>query len=61
MALREYEYGGLTYQFDDQDVPEGAVEVKQIVPQNKAYTPANKGVEDVSSKPRGGRQRKPAN
>lgn len=58
MALKIYEYGGLTYQFDDQNVPAGAIEVKQAVPQNKAVTPVNKGVEDVGSKPRGGRQRK---
>lgn len=61
MALKTYSWRDSTYQFDDQDVPAGAVEVKREVPQNKQAEPANKGVEDVSSKPRGGRQRKPAN
>lgn len=28
MALKIYELNGLTFQFDDQDVPAGAVEVK---------------------------------
>ena len=30
MALKVYSYNGSTYQFDDQDVPAGAVEVKPI-------------------------------
>lgn len=28
MALKIYELNGLTFQFDDEDVPDGAVEVK---------------------------------
>ena len=42
MALKEYEYRGSTYQFDDADVPDGAVLVKQVEPKNKQGKPANK-------------------
>lgn len=39
MALKEYEYEGKTYLFEDQDVPKGATEVKQkLAPANKART-----------------------
>lgn len=30
MALKVYSYNGSTYQFDDRDVPSGAVEVKRV-------------------------------
>lgn len=60
MALKIYELRGLTFQFDDQDVPAGAVEVravdviqgeivpevKAVKPDNKAVTPENKAVSD---------------
>lgn len=42
MALKEYEYNGSTYQFDESNVPAGAVLVKQVEPKNKQVTPANK-------------------
>lgn len=47
MALAEYQLGDRTYQFDDGDVPEGAVLVvkpveKSVTPPNKARKPANK-------------------
>lgn len=52
MALRIYAFNGSTYQFDDQDVPAGAVEVRPHdvirgelvpeVPEEKATTPKNK-------------------
>ena len=41
---------GRTYQFDDKDVPPGAVPVEQkpkekkVTPKNKAVTPKNKAV-----------------
>jgi hypothetical protein len=41
MALKNYEYNGSTYQFDDSDVPDGAVEVKAEKPSNKSVAPAN--------------------
>lgn len=40
MALKEYKYQGSTYQFDDSDVPDGAVLVKQATPRNKQAKPA---------------------
>lgn len=49
MALREYELNGATYQFDDSNVPPGAVLVVRTknapAPQNKARTaaPAKRG------------------
>jgi hypothetical protein len=49
MALRNYEHNGATWQFDDSDVPDGAVEVKAAVPANKAVTPEDKAPE--SSEP----------
>lgn len=45
MALKEYEYNGGTYQFDEDSVPKGAkpVEVKAVKPRNKqAPAPVNK-------------------
>lgn len=63
MALKIYELNGLTFQFDDQDVPAGAVEVKPVdvivgevvaddqdVPAEleKAVTPANKAVTPIN-------------
>jgi len=51
MALKNYEYNGGTYQFDDSDVPDGAVEVKAAAPSNKSVKPENKAVEDGRSKP----------
>ena len=61
MALKIYELNGLTFQFDDQDVPAGAVEVKaadvivgevvddvpeiEPVTEVKADVPENKAVE----------------
>jgi hypothetical protein len=51
MALKNYEYNGSTYQFDDSDVPDGAVEVKAERPSNKSVAPANKAVTDGDSKP----------
>lgn len=51
MALREYLLDGRTYQFDDSDVPAGAVRVPEHVdtstpadaaPKTKARKPANK-------------------
>lgn len=41
MVLKIYAYRGSTYQFDDSDVPEGAVEVK-VEPPVKTRKPANK-------------------
>lgn len=51
MALKNYEYNGGTYQFDDSDAPVGAVEVKAVKPQNKSVTPADKAVDDGRAKP----------
>jgi hypothetical protein len=51
MALKIYEYNGGTYQFDDSDVPDGAVEVKASTPQNKSVKPENKAADDGRSKP----------
>lgn len=51
MALKNYEYGGATFQFDDADVPDGAVEVKAAAPANKSVKPENKAVDDGRSKP----------
>lgn len=51
MALKNYEYNGGTYQFDDSDVPDGAVEVKAASPANKSVKPENKAVDDGRSKP----------
>ncbi|SEE82603.1 hypothetical protein SAMN04489740_2689 [Arthrobacter alpinus] len=55
MALKIYELNGLTFQFDDQDVPDGALEViaatvvdvPEIEPaaEAKADVPENKAVE----------------
>jgi hypothetical protein len=57
MALKNYEYNGGTYQFDDSDVPDGAVEVKAGKPANKSVTPTNKAVDDGDSKPAVNRKR----
>jgi hypothetical protein len=51
MALKNYEYNGGTYQFDDSDVPDGAVEVKAVTPANKSVKPENKAADDGRSKP----------
>ena len=50
MALKNYEYNGGTYQFDDADVPAGAVEVKAAKPVNKSVAPENKAVDHGDSK-----------
>ena len=42
MALKIYELNGSTFQFDEDDVPVGAVEVKSVAPANKQARPANK-------------------
>lgn len=49
MALKEYELNGSTFQFDEDNVPVGAVPVsdaghqaKQAAPLNKQAKPANK-------------------
>lgn len=57
MPLKNYEYNGGTYQFDDSDVPDGAVEVKEARPANKSATPSNKAVDDGDSKPAVSRKR----
>lgn len=49
--MKIYKLNGLTYQFDEHDVPDGAVEVKAVEPKNKAAMPQNKGVRDADSKP----------
>jgi hypothetical protein len=51
MALKIYEYKGATFQFDDSDVPDGAVEVKAASMANKSVKPENKAVDDGRSKP----------
>lgn len=41
--LKDYIVNGKQYQFEDNDVPEGAIELKKAVkPSNKAVKPANK-------------------
>lgn len=57
MALKNYEYNGGTYQFDDSDVPAGAVEVKAEKPANKSVAPENKAVDNGDSKPPASRRR----
>jgi hypothetical protein len=57
MALKNYEHNGSTYQFDDSDVPDGAVEVKAEKPANKSVAPENKAVDDGANKPAAGRRR----
>lgn len=57
MALKNYEYNGGTYQFDDSDVPDGAVEVKAEKPANKSVAPENKAVDHGDSKSATGRRR----
>ena len=47
MALKVYEYNGSTFQFDDSEAPEGAIEVKAAEPKNKSKAPANKAVKPV--------------
>lgn len=51
MALKNYEYNGGTWQFEDDEAPEGAVEVKAAKPANKSATPENKAVDDGDPKP----------
>lgn len=57
MALKNYEYNGGTYQFDDGDVPSGAVEVKAASPLNKSVVPENKAVDHGDSKSSASRRR----
>jgi hypothetical protein len=57
MALKIYEYNGATYQFDDSDVPDGAVEVKAAAPENKSTKPENKAVDHGGTKPSASRKR----
>lgn len=57
MTLKIYKYKGGTYQFDDSDVPDGAVEVKAEKPANKSVTPTNKAVDDGDPKPAATRKR----
>lgn len=57
MALKNYEYNGGTYQFDDSDAPDGAVEVKASTTANKSATPSNKAVDNGDSKPAVSRKR----
>lgn len=57
LALKNYEYNGGTYQFDDADVPDGAVEVKSEKPSNKSVAPANKAATDDDSKSSTARKR----
>ena len=40
--LKEYRWNGGTWQFDEKDAPNGAVEVKRGEPSAKAQQPANK-------------------
>lgn len=49
--MKVYHWRGSTYQFDENDVPADAVEVKSRTPENKAVAPKNKAVQD-DSKPR---------
>lgn len=51
MALKNYEYNGATWQFEDSEAPDGAVEVKAEKTANKSATPENKAVENGDTKP----------
>lgn len=42
MALKQYEWNGGTWQFEESEAPEGAVEVKAKKPANKTRTTKNK-------------------
>lgn len=42
MALKEYEFQGSTWQFEESQAPKGAVEVKSKPINNKARTPRDK-------------------
>lgn len=42
--MKEYEYNGSTYQFDEDNVPDGAVEVKAAPANKQAEKPKNKQV-----------------
>jgi len=48
VMLRDYIYGGRRYQFEDKDVPEGAVPASEVkakaveAPKNKEAAPTNK-------------------
>ena len=46
MALKQYEYRGYTYQFEEGKAPAGAIliepAVKAVTPANKSMTPRNK-------------------
>lgn len=50
--LKLYKYNGGTFQFDDSDVPEGAVEFKAPKPVEKKAAPApkNKAVKATANK-----------
>lgn len=58
MALKIYEFNGSTYQLDDQDVPDGAVEVRPLevvqgefvpdVSEEKTTAPKNKAVKPAN-------------
>lgn len=58
MALKNYEFNGGTWQFEDSEAPKGAVEVKGDKPANKSATPTNKAVDDGDSKPAVGRSKR---
>jgi hypothetical protein len=45
MALKVYTYGDRDFQFDDSDVPKGAVLKEAVAPKNKARKADNKSVE----------------
>lgn len=49
--MKIYEYKGHTFQFDDNDVPDGAIELKAHTPLNKQRKPADKAVKNDNSKP----------
>lgn len=51
--MKIYEYEGRTFQFNDEDVPDGALEVKAHTPLNKQVKPADKAAKSVNSKPAG--------
>lgn len=49
--LKNYEWKGLQWQYEEGEQPEGAVEVKKAVePSNKAAKPANKARKVVKEK-----------
>ena len=40
--MKDYIVGGRQYQFEEGEQPDGAVEVKNVEPQDKAVKPQNK-------------------